>query len=211
MGSDPIRAGLAPARAKRRSASRHAENGLPARRCDRSADQAFVQSERSQSRMVEPLHGVGSRPHGWALTPSVRARPRWCRRSRGRPLRLVRRQVERPADDRLGVDAEVRVETRTSPGTAEVVHAEGRDRSVAHGQKASARGWPSRTATIGARAPALGEELVEDCVVSRQEALPCLQRAEDEIGGGEADHVDELRRESSQPPTSSPPQGSRST
>ena len=50
-------------------------------------------------------------------------------------------------------------------------------------------GWPSSTVTIGARR-SRGKSSSRIASSAVEEALPRLQRAEDEVGRGEADDVD---------------------
>ena len=120
--------------------------------------------------------------HAYASSGRARRRPRCTDRpgpaARGGGLTPVD-QVDRRADDRVGVDAEVRGRGRRRRPTGRSRRRRGRRsaRSGSPTRKLSVCGWPSSTVTIGARAVGR-EELVEDRVVAvgRGPARACSAR-----------------------------------
>ena len=213
-GSRPRRFAARRASARRRAAPTPDRGRQRAPRPDPDPRTAVSRPRcRPASRVARPLPARHARPAREARRPRrIRTTPRSGRRVALSTADVSARaidEVERRADDRLGVDAEVRIEILDVARTG---RSRGR-RGSRSARSARPRGTRAcadarRARRRSGRAARAGKSTSRIASSPVAEPLPRLQRAEDEVGRGQADDVDgETRRRRAPPPRRAPRAG----
>jgi hypothetical protein len=104
-------------------------------------------------------------------------------------VRAAFEEVNGRTHDRVGVDAEVAIQIGDVSGLAEVADSQTRDRLTTHsGQERQRMRVPIQDSDDRS-SPIDREQHVEDACIACSQAVPRLQRAEDEICRGQADDI----------------------
>ena len=156
-------------------------------RCSRASPRWPTSS--APSRASASMRGV-PRHEGVDLIPPGRAASSIRQSSRpSSTWRALVEQVERGADDRLGVDLVVAVDVVEIAGLPEARDAQRRERhGVIPPRNASAFGSPSRTVTIGA-ARSAGNSSSRISAGCSPKPARARKRAQEQVGARHADHV----------------------